>query len=93
MAKLLYESAKRLAVGGPRNLWRVYKTTRGIKVVFRSLYESGNMTLYFRDGEYPPFPKNWEAVNKYKIKAAENWIDRLLEGRAEGIYRPYRTTP
>lgn len=57
MSKLIYKSAEELKVDGPRGLFEVWETKKGIKVVFKSLYPEEEATYYFKN--YPQFPKDW----------------------------------
>ena len=78
MTEKLYDSG-RMDVGGQRARVIVTKTAKGITVKHESLYsDERTYTEFFRDGNYPTLPENWEAViNEYMTTAADVFVHDL----------------
>lgn len=87
MATKLYDTGS-MDVGGKRARVIVTKTAKGITVKHDSLYSDQKAyTEYYRDGNYPQLPENWEAViNQYMTTEAEAWLHNL------GGYTPDKVT-
>jgi len=77
-AATLYDTGE-MSIGGKRERAIVTKTAKGITVKFDSLYSDvRGYTAYYRDGNYPKLPANWDAVvSDYMATAAKLWFHEL----------------
>lgn len=86
----LYDSGE-MSVDGKRARWNVTKTDKGVEVLDESLYSDKPAVIhYYRDGNYPELPQDWDAViNDYGTTAAEVWLHELQGHTADRVISPY----
>lgn len=85
MKTTLYDTGV-MRVEGPRGRVIIAQTEAGIKVEHRSMYCGESYTEYYRTGEFPAIPDDWdENINNYNTSRFDRWLF-ALEG-----YTPWRT--
>jgi hypothetical protein len=87
MKTLLYTTNKSNLSNENRALTRVYKTEKGIKVLHREIMENSDYESYYRDGNYPQLPKNWDSPYNENCTEGEYWLHCLTS------YNPNRFIP